>query len=127
VFRSRALMVLFLMHDQNDPLVDYNAEDYVNPFITNYDLDVNLFKQGTSYLIANIKDGMSEEAINQIVFDSARATNLDLKFFFKRLYQLLFGQDGGPKLSTFIYLYGADDFTIFLKNRLNDPLYLITH
>lgn len=48
----------------------------------------------------------------------------DLKRGFKKLYQLLFQTDTGPRLPVFIKIYGFDEFVSLLYNRLDDPLKL---
>lgn len=110
------------MCDEADPDIDYNAESYVSRDITDYALEVNNFLQGASYLLSKITDSMLDEEINTIVFDAARTSNLDLKLFFKRVYQTLFKQNSGPKLASFISLLGVDAFKTLLEKRLVSPL-----
>lgn len=45
----------------------------------------------------------------------------DLKRGFKKLYQVLFQTDTGPRLPVFIKIYGFDEFVSLLYNRLDDP------
>jgi lysyl-tRNA synthetase class I len=115
------LAAYFLLCDANDPSVDYN-NPYCNQNNTNYLDEATQFIRGAEYLYKNLKDLTEEGDINAVVFDSARATSLAVPVYFKRCYQVLFRQDGGPKLATFIHLLGTKDFKEMFTSRLKSGL-----
>lgn len=50
--------------------------------------------------------GESEDELQSLVFDAAREHGADAKIFFKALYEVLLGQERGPRFGTFIKLVG---------------------
>ena len=49
----------------------------------------------------------SSETIQTEIYEIGKKHNFEnLKFFFKLIYQVLLGQDQGPRLGSFIKLYG---------------------
>ena len=64
-------------------------------------------------LLAFEKDDISANDLQAIVFEAGKEFfKDDLKSWFMTLYGVLFGADNGPKMGTFIYLYG-------IKNTIN--------
>jgi lysyl-tRNA synthetase class 1 len=61
-------------------------------------------------------NAMSVEILNKLYDLAAEYNYTDLKEFFKTLYQLLLGQDAGPRWGSFIAIYGLDN-TIHLLER----------
>jgi lysyl-tRNA synthetase class I len=110
------------MCDESSPDIDYNSPDYTSKPINEYATEVNLFMQGVSYLASNLKEDMTEEEINVICFDAARAAGGNMKLFFSRIYNTLFRQPSGPRLSTFIHLLGVNRFLRLLDSKVLDPL-----
>lgn len=112
------------MCDQSDPNTDYNSEEYMSMISTKeYELEIILFKQGVNYFLAHLRNtDRTEESVNSVIFDAARASNLDMKLFFRRIYNTLFRQQSGPKLATFILLLGIDEFINLLSDRIKYPV-----
>lgn len=115
-------MCLFLICDESDPAIDYNTEDLPPVNTNNYALIVDSFLQGANYILNNLTPNMTEDAVTKVVFDGARASEMDMRSFFSRMYQLLFKQPSGPKLASLIVLLGPDVFSSLLTNRLASPL-----
>ena len=66
------------------------------------------------------KDAGSEE-IQGIVFAVGKKFFIDnLKGWFQSLYEILFGNDKGPRMGTFIFLYGIDDTISLIESRLKN-------
>ncbi len=51
---------------------------------------------------------MDEKALQSLVFDVAREHNLEPKLFFSAIYQVLLGQERGPRFGSFAKLVGND-------------------
>jgi lysyl-tRNA synthetase class 1 len=53
-------------------------------------------------------DGDDENELQSLPFDAARTFNVSPRDFFTAFYQIVFGQDRGPRFGTFIRLVGKD-------------------
>lgn len=54
------------------------------------------------------KGDITPDVVQTLAFDVAKNNNLELKDWFKFLYNVLLSQDSGPKIGSFIYLYGIE-------------------
>ena len=59
------------------------------------------------------------EIYQSMVFDIAREHNVEPAEFFKSIYQILLGQDRGPRFGTFTQLIGKDRMISLIDRRLN--------
>lgn len=63
-------------------------------------------------------EGQDPEEIQTAVQDARKAFDLDSKQWFKILYKLLLGQERGPRLGSFVTLYGVKNTVALLHERL---------
>ena len=54
------------------------------------------------------KDSLNPDDVQAACFSVAKENDLEFKEWFKYIYQVLLGQDSGPRLGPFICLYGVD-------------------
>jgi lysyl-tRNA synthetase class 1 len=64
----------------------------------------------------------SEEAIQSAVYETGKATGYadNLRGWFKLVYEVVFGSPEGPRLGTFIGVYGVPEFIALLEQRLEE-------
>ncbi len=63
-------------------------------------------------------DGATAEEIQSATYSAGKENGLKLGKWFKAMYQLLLGQERGPRLGTFIELYGVDDTLQLIRTRM---------
>ena len=62
---------------------------------------------------------MESSDVQSIVFTVGKEANFDnMKDWFNVLYRVLFGQEQGPRMGSFIKLYGKNNFLELIKNKL---------
>jgi len=76
--------------------------------------DVSLLKEVANKL-KDIKNDCAAEEIQSIFYTIGKGSGYELREFFKMIYEVLLGQDQGPRLGSFAKLYGIDK-TINLIN-----------
>lgn len=110
----------FLCMDQNDPLVEYNSEEYRCQGVEYYIEEEIKFWKGVRFLEIHLTTNLNETEVTTICYDAARQYDpKDLQGFFKRLYQVMFQSNVGPRLPTFIMVYGITEFKSLLENNSN--------
>lgn len=122
---SNKLAAHLLFMDQSDPNIDYNDESLNFQYSESYYIDesIKLVKAINFILFANIHEHSTEQEIAVVVYDAARVYDKNnIRGFFKRLYQLLFHSDNGPRMPTFIKIYGWENFRALIAKKLNTPL-----
>ena len=65
-----------------------------------------------SNLLKELKGDVTPEVIQQIVYDVGKKNPIDfpnLRDWFKALYEILLGQEQGPRMGSFIVLYGIKE------------------
>ena len=68
----------------------------------------------------NIRNNLSPEEIQKEVYEVGKRNNFkNLRDFFKLLYQVLLGQEEGPRLGSFIALYGTEKTIKLIDRALN--------
>ena len=66
-------------------------------------------------MLKNLRDGLEkyngddEQELQSIPFDTARVCGEEPKTFFKLFYEVVFGQERGPRFGTFVRLVGKDN------------------
>ncbi len=69
--------------------------------------------------LAEAPDGLSGEELQQIVYDVGKEHDFEnLRDWFKALYQVLLGQDAGPRFGNFIELYGVPETVALIGGSL---------
>jgi lysyl-tRNA synthetase class 1 len=93
--------------------------DFIEPnkrYKTPTPAERNLLKQLRDRLAAGPDE--NADAIQAIVFDLARAAGQEPAELFKLLYQVLLGQERGPRFGTFVQLLGKDQVLKMLDQKL---------
>ena len=112
------LAVKFLLLDQSDPEIDYNSDEYSHTSEAFYNEEAIKTLRGIVYLVNNLNEELTENEVQTIVYDAAREYNpADIRGFFRRIYQLLFSTSDGPRMPTFIVIYGINNFIKLLGKR----------
>jgi lysyl-tRNA synthetase class 1 len=68
----------------------------------------------------NDYDGDDRDIFQSMVFDVARENNVEPATFFKSFYQILLGQERGPRFGTFTQLIGKDKMIVLIDQHLPD-------
>ncbi|MEC7834822.1 MAG: hypothetical protein VX585_02275 [Pseudomonadota bacterium] len=68
--------------------------------------------------LTTLKDGTDAEEIQTIVYDVGKSHFDDLRGWFKSIYQILFGQEDGPRMGSFIVLYGIQETCELINSAL---------
>jgi lysyl-tRNA synthetase class 1 len=70
-----------------------------------------------------IEDATDAEAIQTLVFEVGKTHEFEpLRNWFKSLYQVLLGQDQGPRFGSFIALYGVEETKALIAKALAGEL-----
>ncbi|MFY9589567.1 lysine--tRNA ligase [Rickettsia endosymbiont of Halotydeus destructor] len=71
-------------------------------------------------MLASLTDDISAEQIQEKIYDiGMQAGYENLRDYFKELYQILLGQNEGPRLGTFIKLFGVAETIKLIKEKLS--------
>ncbi len=110
-----------------DKLIDYSINyynDFVLPNKKYLEIDENnksLFKNMRDVLKFKVKSNTSSEDIQTLLYDVGKSHDFEnLKDFFKLVYQVLLGQEQGPRLGSFIKLYGVEDTIKIIDQKLGN-------
>lgn len=72
--------------------------------------------------IGRVSEGAAAEDLQTLVFTVGKNHGYEkLGDWFKTLYQLLFGQDTGPRMGSFIELFGVEETISLINERLLQP------
>ena len=112
-------------HPDFDNLIKYSL-NYYNDFIFPYKkyLKVSenqkiIFEDIIQILEKEISNDQSAEDIQTMLYEVGKKHKFEkLKDFFKLIYQVLLGQDQGPRLGSFIKLYGVKETIDSIKKTL---------
>ena len=70
-------------------------------------------------LLKNMNEASTSEEIQTEIYEIGKKHNfLKLRDFFKLIYQVLLGQEQGPRLGSFIKLYGKKNTCLLLEKVL---------
>jgi len=116
----KTLSAYFCLCDSNDPNVDYNDPNF--QYETDFTEESLRFSESIRQLML-LKEEMSEENLTFQIYEIAKCYDQkNPRKFFIRTYQVLFGSNDGPRLPTFIKIYGVDNFQKTLMKRLEQLL-----
>ena len=112
-----------------DKLIDYSLNYYKDFVLTNknyliiHDSQRKIFEEIIKVL-QNIKlNNPRSEEIQTSLYEIGKKYKFEnLKDFFKLVYQVLLGQDKGPRLGSFIKLYGINETINSLKKNLSNKI-----
>lgn len=65
-------------------------------------------------------DPADEQALQSIPFDVARAAAIEPKALFRSFYEVVFGQERGPRFGSFVQLVGKDHVLDMLSRRIEE-------
>ncbi len=110
---------------QFDKLIDY-AINYYNDFVlpNKKYLDIDnknkiLFEDIQDVLKFKVNENTSSEDLQTLLYEIGKNHEFEnLKDFFKLVYQVLLGQEQGPRLGSFIKLYGVKDTIKIIDQKL---------
>lgn len=109
-------------HPRLDQLVGY-AINYYNDFVKpakKYRAPTDMERAALTDLAAKLSsadEGRSAEELQNIVYEVGKAHPFEkLRDWFKTLYEVLLGEEQGPRFGTFVKLYGVSE-TVTLINR----------
>ena len=110
--------------DVMDDMVD-RALRYYRDFILptkEYELPSEEMMPAIEQLCGFLADyeGDDPEAIQSATYSAGKDNGVKLGNWFRTMYRLLLGQDRGPRLGTFIHLYGVDETRALIERRLRE-------
>ncbi|MDC0232344.1 lysine--tRNA ligase [Pelagibacteraceae bacterium] len=108
-----------------DSLIDYSI-NYYNDFVLPHkkylridDSNKVVFENIRDLLKNKINDKTSSEEIQTLLYEVGKKHEFEnLKEFFKLVYQVLLGQEQGPRLGSFIKLYGVEETIKIIDQKL---------
>ncbi len=113
-----------------DNLIDFAINYYTDFVLPNKKyVEVNeknkiIFVEILNILKNKIDDNNTSEEIQTLLYDVGKRNNFDsLKDYFKLVYQVLLGQEQGPRLGSFIKLYGINSTINIIEKRINSNKY----
>jgi lysyl-tRNA synthetase, class I len=106
-----------------DVLVEY-AVNYYNDFIKahkSYREATKLEYQAILRLKEDLKNTDTNDAkqLQNIVYQIGNDFNFELKDWFKALYEILLGQSTGPRMGSFISLFGINETIKLIEEKIN--------
>ena len=111
-----------------DKLVGY-AVNYYNDFVKPHkkyrapsDVERAALEELKTFLAALPAGATAEEIQNQIYEIGKKHGFEDLKLWFRALYEILLGQETGPRMGSFVALYGAKETVGLIERALNGQL-----
>jgi lysyl-tRNA synthetase class 1 len=107
-----------------DKLVGY-AVNYFNDFIKPYkkfkiadELYLKVL-QDLKNTLSSLDKAISEEDLQTLLFSVAKKFAIeDFRSFFAELYQLLFGLESGPRMGSFIKIFGIDETVAIINEAI---------
>ena len=116
-------------HPKKDTFLDSLAEyavryynDFIKPnkkYATPNSIQINILKQ-IKAMLADIDRNTTSQDIQRQIYDiGMKSSYQNLRDYFKDLYQILLGQEQGPRLGSFIKLYGITSFIDLINSNLD--------
>ncbi len=74
--------------------------------------------------LQNLADGLGkltandEKTVQEFVFEMGKTTNLELKDWFKLMYEVLLGQETGPRMGSFFAIFGLTESVKLINEKL---------
>ena len=109
-----------------DRLIDFAIHyytDFVLPNKKYLDIDDNnkvVFEDILNILKTQLRENNTAEEIQTLLYEVGKKHQFNnLKDFFKLVYQVLLGQEQGPRLGSFIKLYGIEETIKIIEQKIN--------
>jgi lysyl-tRNA synthetase class 1 len=93
------------------------AEDFARPKPIRVKINEKEVK-ALNELIAQIEDSKDSKELQNAIFEVARSNGIEVKSFFKLLYQILIGSESGPRLGPYIFDVGRQEVIRQIKQAL---------
>ena len=116
------------LNNQNNPLLDNLIQNAINYYIDFVIPRKKYLLVNTNnkkifddllHLLQNISETSTSEQIQTEIYDLGKKHNFsNLRDFFKLIYQVLLGQEQGPRLGSFVKLYGKNNTCLLLEKVL---------
>ena len=101
----------------------YYAKNYVENFgskeLGTVEIDGEILEAVDSF-VESLSEGMSDEDIQNLAFETARGRGVSVREFFRALYMILLGQPQGPKLGPLISRVGVNRFKDLYRKSLEE-------
>lgn len=121
------------INKENSPLLQQmvsSAVNYYNDFVRQskvFRSPTDLELIALKLLISNISslekdDYLNNEVLQNVVFRTGRESGYEnnMKDWFSSLYQILLGQNQGPRMGSFIALFGVDNFIGLVRDKIDN-------
>ncbi len=115
-----------LNNPEFDKLIDYAINYYTDFVLPNKkyleinDNNIIIFEEILSILKTKVNETNSAEEIQTLLYEVGKKNKFEnLKDFFKLVYQVLLGQEQGPRLGSFIKLYGIKQTIQIIEKKIN--------
>tara|TARA_B100000131_G_C17936045_1_gene540359 strand:- start:102 stop:839 length:738 start_codon:yes stop_codon:yes gene_type:complete len=115
-----------LNNPEFDKLIDYAINYYTDFVLPNKkyleinDNNIIIFEEILSILKTKVNETNSAEEIQTLLYEVGKKNKFEnLKDFFKLVYQVLLGQEQGPRLGSFIKLYGIKQTIQIIEEKIN--------
>lgn len=114
-WNSKNLKAFLFFQLYKDKGYDYSDTSYLDEFFPKLE---DSFRE-----LLNISDDWNSETLRYEIYEIGKRTygKDNLRDWFRDIYIIMMQQSAGPRLNTFIELYGISNFKILLQNKLNDP------
>jgi lysyl-tRNA synthetase class I len=80
-------------------------------------------ESGLNYVLDLIHEDQTEEEIQTIFYEAGKTfygeDKVQLRTFFRGLYQIIFRKSDGPRWGQFVKIYGVSDFKDYARDRMN--------
>jgi lysyl-tRNA synthetase class 1 len=114
------------LNPKNTPLLDHLVEyaiNYYDDFIKphkNFRNATEQEKEAISELRSELEklEIQTAENIQQLVYGIGTKYEFNMRDWFQALYEILLGQSSGPRMGSFITLYGVENTIALIKNRV---------
>ena len=108
-----------------DKLIDYAIHYYIDFVLPNKKyLDINdtnkiIFEEILNVLKKQVSNNNSAEEIQTLLYEVGKKNQFEnLKDYFKLVYQVILGQEQGPRLGSFIKLYGIQETINIIEKKI---------
>ncbi len=74
--------------------------------------------------LQSLADGLAdlpdyqEKSVQEFVFEIGKTTNLELKDWFKLMYEVLLGQETGPRMGSFFAIFGRENSVNLIRKKI---------
>ena len=117
------------IHEENFPIFDGlvgYAIKYFNDVIKSqkkYKIPNEIEKEALQALVKTLekcKDGMSPEDIQTLIYSAGKENGYDdkLRDWFKLIYEVVFGDENGPRMGFFISFFGVNETKELITSKL---------